>query len=204
MTIAFVVGLPPNDYPGMSMFLQWEQERYQDLLILNQTENMNEGKTMEYFNALAKAYPSQYSNERPWDYAMKADDDTLIIIPNLLERLRPMIPRRETYMVFHPLTELTTGSRDRLLAHGSRVYIIMGLSNLARREPKRLLLQSMGRRPSCRRSPTGRRKGLELCQPRRTSHGSSMGQGQPLVSRIRRRRDISTSIKGTMVKGRRH
>ena len=134
VTIAFVIGMPPQDYPGMEMFLEWEAERYNDLQILNQTENMNEGKTMEYFSSLARAFPSNNPAERPWDYAMKADDDTLIIIPNLLERLRPMIPRRDTYMVLRLSSVLMEGPRDRLLAYGRRIYIIVGLGNVARPE----------------------------------------------------------------------
>lgn len=99
VTIRFVVGLPREDEHGMMDLLQWEQERFGDLQVLNQRENMNEGKTFEYFSSLARMYPIDDPAQRPYDYAMKADDDTFVNIPLLLERLRPMTPREETYMV---------------------------------------------------------------------------------------------------------
>lgn len=101
MMIRFVVGLPRDDENGMTDLLEWEQERFGDLQILDQKENMNEGKTFEYFSSLARMYPTDDPAKRPWDYAMKADDDTFVNIPLLLERLRPMTPREETYMVPH-------------------------------------------------------------------------------------------------------
>ena len=101
MTIRFVVGLPPANYPGTMRILQWESQRFNDLQILNQSENMNEGKTFEYFSYLARKWPVDDPSKRPWDYAMKADDDSLINIPQLLEKLRPMVPRTSLYMVLH-------------------------------------------------------------------------------------------------------
>lgn len=103
VTIRFVVGLPNPD-PGMMRILQWEQERFHDIQILDQFENMNEGKTFEYFSDLARMYPSDDSSKRPWDYAMKADDDTFINLPNLVERLRFLTPRHDSYIV-HILIE---------------------------------------------------------------------------------------------------
>jgi hypothetical protein len=97
--IRFVVGLPTEDNVGLLYFLKWEQDRYDDLQILNMSENMNEGKSYEYFASLARKFPSDDPNQRPYDYAMKADDDTLLNLPKLVERLRPLVPREETYMV---------------------------------------------------------------------------------------------------------
>jgi hypothetical protein len=62
------------------------------------SENMNSGKSYEYFVDLAKSFPTEDPLERPWDYAMKADDDTLLNLPQLLTRLRPL-PRKDLYMV---------------------------------------------------------------------------------------------------------
>jgi hypothetical protein len=99
VTIRFVVGLPADDEAGMMDLLQWEQDRFGDLQVLNQRENMNDGKTFEYFSSLGRMYPVDDPAQRPWDYAMKADDDSFVNVPLLLERLRPIIPREETYMV---------------------------------------------------------------------------------------------------------
>ena len=97
--IRFVLGLPPKEDLGLHHFLKWEQDRYKDLQILNISENMNEGKSYEYFASLARMFPSDNPRERLYDYAMKADDDTLLNLPQLIERLRPLVPREETYMV---------------------------------------------------------------------------------------------------------
>lgn len=104
--IRFVVGLPPKEDLGLHHFLKWEQDRYEDLQILNISENMNEGKSYEYFASLAGMFPSDNPRDRPYDYAMKADDDTLLNLPQLIERLRPLVPREETYMVL-PSLDLT-------------------------------------------------------------------------------------------------
>lgn len=100
-TIRFVLGLPPKKDVGVLQFLNWEQDRYKDLHIINMHENMNDGKTYEYFAELATWYPTQEPLERPWDFAMKADDDTLLILPNLLTRMRHL-PRNDLYMVLVP------------------------------------------------------------------------------------------------------
>jgi hypothetical protein len=63
------------------------------------------GKSCDYFADLARMFPSDDPSKRPWDYAMKADDDTLVNIPQLLERSRPMTPREETYMVYRRVSE---------------------------------------------------------------------------------------------------
>ena len=97
--IRFVVGQPAKEDKGLRSFLKWEQDRYEDLQILNMHENMNDGKSYEYFASLARMFPSNDPLKRPYDYAMKADDDTLLNLPQLLERLRPLVPREETYIV---------------------------------------------------------------------------------------------------------
>lgn len=105
MTVRFVLGLPKDTDRGLMRMMLWEQERFKDLQILHQAENMNEGKSYEYFADLGRTYPADDPQERPWDYAMKADDDTLINIPQLLERLRPLTPREDLYMVI-PIAEM--------------------------------------------------------------------------------------------------
>jgi hypothetical protein len=60
---------------------------------------MNDGKSYYYFSEMARRYNSSVPEERPWDYVMKADDDSFINLPQLVERLRPIVPREETYMV---------------------------------------------------------------------------------------------------------
>jgi hypothetical protein len=84
----------------MSTFLNWEAEAFGDIQMVDMEENMNDGKSYEYFASLGNMYPADVdATERPWDYAMKLDDDAFLNIPNLLERLRPMVPRRNTWFV---------------------------------------------------------------------------------------------------------
>jgi hypothetical protein len=83
----------------MSLLLKWEAETYGDIHMLGVEENMNEGKSYEYFASLASMYPEEDAEQRPWDYAMKLDDDAFLHIPRLFEKLRPMIPRRSTWFV---------------------------------------------------------------------------------------------------------
>ena len=83
----------------MSLLLKWEAETYGDIHMLDVEENMNEGKSYEYFAWLASMYPKEDAEQRPWDYAMKLDDDAFLHIPRLFEKLRPMVPRRSTWFV---------------------------------------------------------------------------------------------------------
>jgi hypothetical protein len=97
---------------------------------------MNDGKSYEYFADLAGMYPYNDPSERPWDYAMKADDDTLINIPQLLERLRPQSMRKDLYMVSRFASLLIVGSRNGHVAYGCRLHFVVGCSDLAWRESK--------------------------------------------------------------------
>ncbi|GLJ31955.1 hypothetical protein SUGI_0643270 [Cryptomeria japonica] len=65
---------------------------YNDIIILNCEENMDQGKTYTYFSSLPKI-GLQY------DYVMKADDDVFFRIDKLAESLKPL-PRIDTYYGF--------------------------------------------------------------------------------------------------------
>lgn len=121
--IRFVVGMPPSEDIGLHHFLKWEQDGYDDLQVLNMNENMNDGKSYEYFASLARMFPSDDPLQRPYDYAMKVDDDTLLNLPALVERLRPLVPREETYMVL--LSRGLTDNRDEEQEHGIWAPVIL-------------------------------------------------------------------------------
>ncbi|XP_006649108.2 beta-1,3-galactosyltransferase 6-like [Oryza brachyantha] len=54
-----------------------------DILVLNCTENMNDGKTYEYFSSLPRLFAGE-----PYDYAGKIDDDTYYRLEALADTLR--------------------------------------------------------------------------------------------------------------------
>ncbi|CAG8731059.1 11709_t:CDS:2, partial [Acaulospora colombiana] len=67
VTIRFVTGLPRGEYVKR---LKKESKMYGDIVMLNITENMNNGKTLEFFDWFAK--------NRKDDYMMKMDDDSFV------------------------------------------------------------------------------------------------------------------------------
>ncbi|KAJ4781503.1 Hexosyltransferase [Rhynchospora pubera] len=67
--------------------------RFDDIIILNCTENMNFGKTYAFFSSLPKILPQQY------DYVMKADDDVFIRLEGLSRSLKKL-KRRDLYYGF--------------------------------------------------------------------------------------------------------
>ena len=104
VTVRFVLGRPREVERNMSLILQWEEETFGDIHMIEMEENMNDGKSFEYFASLADMYPDSLPiTDRPWDYAMKLDDDSFLNIPQLLEKLRPLVPREHTWLVTcHP------------------------------------------------------------------------------------------------------
>ncbi|XP_008808354.1 uncharacterized protein LOC103720439 [Phoenix dactylifera] len=61
--------------------------RYDDIIILNCTENMDNGKTYTYFASLPELFDGTNGDDRPYDYVMKTDDDAYLILDNLAESL---------------------------------------------------------------------------------------------------------------------
>jgi Galactosyltransferase len=75
------------------VFIAMEILTYHDIIILNCTENMNDGKTYTYFSSIPKMF---HGEEQQYDYVMKADDDAYFRLDNLYEALRDK-PREDTY-----------------------------------------------------------------------------------------------------------
>ncbi|XP_076894526.1 beta-1,3-galactosyltransferase pvg3-like [Bidens hawaiensis] len=67
--------------------------RFNDIIILNCFENMNNGKTYTYFSSLPQILP------QPYDYVMKADDDVFLRLLPLALSLQPL-PRSDLYYGF--------------------------------------------------------------------------------------------------------
>ncbi|OIV99799.1 hypothetical protein TanjilG_26137 [Lupinus angustifolius] len=76
--------------------------RYDDIIILNCTENMNKGKTSTFFSTLPEIFNETNGNNvpyPPYHYVMKADDDTFVRLNSLVESLKPL-PREDLYYGF--------------------------------------------------------------------------------------------------------
>lgn len=104
--VKFVLGRPRKAW---AQRVALEMETYNDIVVLDINENMNHGKTFEYFkwaadNATVPVYYSPVgagSNEvavgfKKADYVVKADEDSFIML-NELERHLRITPRERTY-----------------------------------------------------------------------------------------------------------
>ncbi|KAF3786480.1 Beta-1-3-galactosyltransferase [Nymphaea thermarum] len=70
-------------------FIALEIKRYDDIIILNCTENMDSGKTYTYFSSVPHLFGSTPGTRSPpYDYVMKADDDTFVRLAGLEETLK--------------------------------------------------------------------------------------------------------------------
>ncbi|XP_012074096.2 uncharacterized protein LOC105635627 [Jatropha curcas] len=70
--------------------------RYDDIIILNCTENMNKGKTYTYFSSLPEMLNDTDRPYPPYHYVMKGDDDVYFRLEKLAESVKPL-PREDLY-----------------------------------------------------------------------------------------------------------
>jgi len=79
--------------PEQRVLIALEILRFNDIIILDCIENMNNGKTYAYFSSLPHILPRHY------DYVMKADDDVFIRLEPLSLSLKPL-PWQDLYYGF--------------------------------------------------------------------------------------------------------
>ncbi|CAG8474815.1 14066_t:CDS:2 [Acaulospora colombiana] len=85
VTIRFITGLPRGKYVSK---LERESKKHGDIVILNITENMNNGKTLKFLDWFAE--------NRKDDYVVKADDDSFIHLIHYYRDLQD-VPRERAY-----------------------------------------------------------------------------------------------------------
>ncbi|KAL5206794.1 hypothetical protein ABZP36_035003 [Zizania latifolia] len=78
--------------PVDAQLVALEAMRHGDIVVLNCTENMNDGKTHEYLSAVPRLFAST-----PYDYVMKTDDDTYLRVAAMVDELRSK-PREDVYL----------------------------------------------------------------------------------------------------------
>ncbi|XP_073010922.1 beta-1,3-galactosyltransferase pvg3-like [Typha latifolia] len=66
-----------------AVFVALEIMHYNDIIILNCTENLADGKTYTFFSTLPRLF-----RDEPYDYVMKADDDIYFRLDKLVESLK--------------------------------------------------------------------------------------------------------------------
>lgn len=71
--------------------------RYDDVVILNCSENLNGGKTYGYFSSVPAIFGGEDEEDKPYDYVMKADDDTYLRLGALAATMAAA-PREDLYL----------------------------------------------------------------------------------------------------------
>ncbi|PSS33666.1 Beta-1,3-galactosyltransferase [Actinidia chinensis var. chinensis] len=82
-----------------NVLISLEIMHYDDIIILNCSENMDKGKTYTYFSSLPDMVNSSDGPYPPYHYVLKADDDTYFRLKALIESLTPL-PREDLYYGF--------------------------------------------------------------------------------------------------------
>jgi hypothetical protein len=83
--------------------LQAEVDEFGDLIFLNITENMNDGKTWHYFTHMGRHLriveylPGYHDSKAEFDFVAKVDDDAFLNLPAYFDSLRPHRGLPEVY-----------------------------------------------------------------------------------------------------------
>ncbi|KAG9296347.1 hypothetical protein G9A89_014939 [Geosiphon pyriformis] len=94
----FIIGRvkPKDDTPAFRLKLQMEKEAYNDVVMLDIYENINEGKIYEYFRWAGRTFNENNTREQ-YDYILKIDDDAFLHFQNLALNLRPLTREKLYY-----------------------------------------------------------------------------------------------------------
>ncbi|ORY31443.1 hypothetical protein BCR39DRAFT_526792 [Naematelia encephala] len=100
VTVKFILGLPPYpekpisaDAISRSQFLRQihaEMDEFGDMVLLPMIDNIDLGKTHEYFKWVANEYAGPGRVKGRPRFVMKADDDTILVMPNVISAFKDL------------------------------------------------------------------------------------------------------------------
>ncbi|KIR36347.1 hypothetical protein I352_01295 [Cryptococcus deuterogattii MMRL2647] len=100
VTVKFILGLPP--YPEQSSSSELskrakllkdvnkEMKKHGDMVMLPMIDNIDLGKTHEYFKWVAHEYAGEERVKGRPRFVMKADDDTILVMPNMISAFKDL------------------------------------------------------------------------------------------------------------------
>ena len=107
------------DDPVDRVLVSLEAARHGDILVLNCTENMNDGKTHEYFSSVPRLFA-----DAPYDYVMRTDDDTYLRVAAMAAELRSK-PRDDVYLGYG----FAVGDDPMQFMHGMGYIVSWGIAS---------------------------------------------------------------------------
>ncbi|KAI5453389.1 hypothetical protein NCC49_005868 [Naganishia albida] len=107
VTKKFILGLPASTphatHPEeiararTMRLLEEEARQYQDIVILDMEDNIDSGKTWKYYEWVAKEYGGEGRVHGRPRFVLKADDDTLLVMPNLIQEFKDLDCSKNVY-----------------------------------------------------------------------------------------------------------
>ncbi|RXK41661.1 hypothetical protein M231_01161 [Tremella mesenterica] len=107
VTIKFILGTPaiPENPVGTEavarsaalLRVKQEMKDHNDMVMLDMIDNIDLGKTHEYFKWVAKTYSGPGRVKGRPRFIMKADDDTILVMPNVISAFKDLDCSRNIY-----------------------------------------------------------------------------------------------------------
>ncbi|CAG8530029.1 4568_t:CDS:2 [Ambispora gerdemannii] len=100
----FIIGKPKpdEDTSSLRLKLEVEQAAFNDVVMLDIVENLNEGKIYEYYRWAGLKFNVNNTIEQ-YDYISKTDDDAFVHFQNLALNLRPLSREKLYYGFYSPV-----------------------------------------------------------------------------------------------------
>ncbi|EEC84624.1 hypothetical protein OsI_31479 [Oryza sativa Indica Group] len=155
--------------PVDAQLVALEAARHGDILVLNCTENMNDGKTHAYLSSVPRMFASS-----PYDYVMKTDDDTYLRVAALVDELRHK-PRDDVYLGYG----FAVGDDPMQFMHGMGYVVSWDVATwVSTNEDILRYNDTHAPRPPRREMAQHRPPGQEPVQPQTADVRPQLGHGQ--------------------------